>query len=224
VPVTPGGRNERRGVAGLAVRRQRIPVAGGNLPILVPQSLAPLWEAAARTAAPLQPYWAQLWPAAVGLARALMRGGSLAGAHVLDLGCGLGIAGVAAGLRGAAVTFADCDRRALDFARTNAAANGLTAIRFLELDWHTATAPGTYDLIILADVTYERRNHPPLVRHLERCLASSGRALVVDPFREAGTAFLVALPGHFACATTETDTHYEDRRVPLRIVEVRRLG
>lgn len=36
------------------------------------------------------------------------------GLHVLEIGCGLGLAGMAAGLRAASVTLADCDDRALE--------------------------------------------------------------------------------------------------------------
>ena len=42
------------------------------------------------------PYWAELWPSAIGLARYLDRDVSLRGQHVLELGCGLGLLGVVA--------------------------------------------------------------------------------------------------------------------------------
>jgi predicted nicotinamide N-methyase len=49
------------------------------------------------------PYWARPWPSAVALAAALLERPELvAGKTVADLGAGLGLAGIAAALAGAA--------------------------------------------------------------------------------------------------------------------------
>src|SRR5881397_3704618 len=65
------------------------------------------------------PYWAEIWPASRAIARRLAAGERLDGRAVLDLGCGLGLAGIAAGLCGAEVTFVDRHPDALGFARRN---------------------------------------------------------------------------------------------------------
>ncbi len=49
------------------------------------------------------PYWAELWPSGVALARALA-GRSLRGARTVELGCGLGLPSIAAAERDFAVT------------------------------------------------------------------------------------------------------------------------
>ena len=43
------------------------------------------------------PYWAELWPSAVALARYAIQHLDLTGRRVLELGCGLGLVGVAGG-------------------------------------------------------------------------------------------------------------------------------
>jgi predicted nicotinamide N-methyase len=141
-------------------------------------------------AAVLIPYWAELWPAARAIARCLVDGPPLDGQTVLDLGCGLGLTGVAAGLRGAHVTFADNHPDALDFARRNAAVARLPHVSFLKVDWRDSSWARSYDLVLGGDVIYDRSEHEPMVGLLERLLSGGGRAWLGDPSRESAKSFL----------------------------------
>jgi hypothetical protein len=60
------------------------------------------------------PYWAQLWPSSVALARAVAIA-KPAGARVLELRCGLGLPSIAAALSGAHVLATDRSTDALGF-------------------------------------------------------------------------------------------------------------
>lgn len=207
------------------LRRHRLPVAGGTLSLVTPRSMDDLLETHADPQAERMPYWAEVWPAAVGLARLLMRGPPLDGRRVLDLGCGIGLAGIAAGKRGAAaVVFADREPAALQFARFNAEHNGIPADRVQTqlLDWFQATAAGTFDLLLLADVAYEARNHEPLLRHVRQCLAAGGKALLGDPYREQVDPFVTRVQQEFATEVVALDTSFQDRRVPLRCLWITR--
>ena len=53
----------------------------------------------------------------------------------LEIGCGLGLPGVAALSVGLRVTFSDYDATALGFAADNARANGFLDFETLQLDW-----------------------------------------------------------------------------------------
>src|SRR5512146_678227 len=53
------------------------------------------------------PYWAELWPSSIELARFFLREENIRGRTVLELGCGLGLAGIAAAAAGANVLFTD---------------------------------------------------------------------------------------------------------------------
>ncbi len=65
------------------------------------------------------PYWADIWPSSIIMARRLLeeRG---AGRHLLELGCGLGLATMAAMCAGFEVTATDYYQEALHFTRANA--------------------------------------------------------------------------------------------------------
>ena len=66
------------------------------------------------------PYWAVLWPSAMALGKAVLGSEFPAGRRVLDLGCGLGLAGLAALNRGADVTFLDWEESAVRLAKASA--------------------------------------------------------------------------------------------------------
>src|SRR5438128_5689527 len=66
------------------------------------------------------PYWADLWPAARMLAKAILREPWAPGGTALEVGCGLGLPGIAALARGLRVIFSDYDATALRFAADTA--------------------------------------------------------------------------------------------------------
>ncbi len=101
-------------------------------------------------------YWAFCWGSGLALAQWLMDHPDIvAGKVVADVGSGSGIAAIAAALAGAAEVWAcDNDAHALAASRINGAANQaqLTCVDDL------AALPAAIDLILLADVLYDRSN------------------------------------------------------------------
>src|SRR6202158_3790574 len=87
------------------------------------------------------PYWTDLWPAARMLAKAILRETWPAGLEALEIGCGLGLPGIAALAKGLRVTFSDYDGTALRFAADNARANGFADFQTLQLDWRYPPPP-----------------------------------------------------------------------------------
>src|SRR5215213_7571289 len=61
------------------------------------------------------PYWAELWPAGLALARVLPA--ELEGVRVVDVGCGLGVPSLVAAARSARVTATDWAADAIDLLR-----------------------------------------------------------------------------------------------------------
>lgn len=138
----------------------------------------------------LIPYWAEIWPSSRAIARRLTEEGELRGATVLDLGCGLGLAGIAAGLRGGRVTFADNHPDALAFARRNAEEAGLVDAKFLLVDWRSPGWARPFDRVLGADVIYDRSEHEPIADLLSLLLEEGGTAWLGDPGRDAAKAFV----------------------------------
>jgi ETFB lysine methyltransferase len=128
------------------------------------------------------PYWADLWPASRMLAKAILRETWPAGQHALELGCGLGLPGLAALSVGLRVTFSDYDACALQFAADNARLNGLENFETLQFDWRQP--PDLRVPILLAsDLVYELRNVEPLVECIKAMLEPGGVCLMTDQDR-----------------------------------------
>jgi predicted nicotinamide N-methyase len=129
------------------------------------------------------PYWAELWPAARMLAKAVLRESWPAGAQVLEVGCGLGLPGVAALARGLRVTFSDYDATALEFAARNARLNGFDDFETLQLDWRRPPESLRVPIILASDLLYELRNVEPLVGLIKKVLLPDGVCLLTDQDR-----------------------------------------
>tara|TARA_R110002110_G_scaffold91264_2_gene237473 strand:- start:94392 stop:95060 length:669 start_codon:yes stop_codon:yes gene_type:complete len=101
-------------------------------------------------------YWAFCWASGQVLAQYLLSHPELvAGKRVLDFGCGSGVVAIAAAQAGAAQVIAcDIDPLALRATALNASLNGV-ALQLAE-DFHDVTQ--ALDLIIVADVLYDRAN------------------------------------------------------------------
>jgi predicted nicotinamide N-methyase len=129
------------------------------------------------------PYWADLWPAARMLAKAILREDWPAGTEVLELGCGLGLPGIVALSKGLRVTFSDYDATALRFAERNARLNKFENFRLLRLDWRQPPDM-QFPLILASDLMYEERNVAPVVGLLQKVLAPGGLCLLTDQDRK----------------------------------------
>jgi predicted nicotinamide N-methyase len=129
------------------------------------------------------PYWADLWPAARMLAKAILRETWLPGLRALEVGCGLGLPGIAAMAMGLHVTFSDYDSTALRFAADNARANGLHSFDTLQMDWRYPPENGQFPVILASDLIYEMRNVAPLVALIKKLLEPGGVCLLTDQDR-----------------------------------------
>jgi SAM-dependent methyltransferase len=136
------------------------------------------------------PYWADLWPSARVLAGALleMRGD---GRTLLEMGCGLGLDTMAAMASGFTVTATDYYEDAIHMARLNASRNLGREPAVRMVNWRAwPEALGTFDVVMAADVLYEKEYATLVGDCIARALAPDGEAIVADPGRLALPAFL----------------------------------
>lgn len=183
-------------VAGIDLEARRI---APGLEVWVPAEpdalLEALDEETFRATDERLPYFASLWPAGVALARHLLDGPSLEGRRALDLGCGIGVVGLAALFRGAEVVFFDWEPRALAIVAHAAARQGLVPAALVPGDWRDPPALGRFDRILAADVLYEARNLPAVAAFLARHLAPGAEAWLADPGRQVAEGFEAGLAG-----------------------------
>ncbi|MGC8625094.1 MAG: class I SAM-dependent methyltransferase [Phycisphaerae bacterium] len=146
------------------------------------------------------PYWPVIWPSSLMLAEHILDGmdsppclpggHSAAPPHAIELGCGLGIAGIAAAQRGWHVTFTDYDPEAIAFAAFNASCNNIPPNRVAaqHMDWRWPM-DAQFDWIIASDVLYERRLHSILLDAINHLLTPTGVCWISDPRRNSAADF-----------------------------------
>jgi predicted nicotinamide N-methyase len=170
---------------------ESVPLRGAVLQVLRPRDAEALLDERAFEHEEFLPYWAELWPSGVALARRVAAR-ALKGARVLELGCGLGLPSLAAALAGGRALATDWSPQAMDLLRVNAEHNGAeleTAI----VDWKEPAAivdRAPWDLVLGADLLYERRNVEPLLVLLPRLLGERGEMWLADPGRAPAEEFL----------------------------------
>ena len=187
----------RVGAVGEALISQSVDLPGGELRLLQPQESAELPDSGAVEWAPLAPYWSVMWRSGVALARELDVL-ELNGQRVVELGCGLAVPSIAAARAGADVLATDADVEALELAERNASANGVRletqTVDWTEPDELVSRAP--FDLVLAADVLYERESVAPLLALLPKLapevwLADPGRAPAAEFIEEARSRWTI---------------------------------
>jgi predicted nicotinamide N-methyase len=168
-----------------------VPLGGRDVRLLRPRDSEALLDEEAFEREEYLPYWADMWPSSIALARAVAPR-SLGGRRVLELGCGLGLPSVVAALAGARVLATDWAPDALAFVTRNADANG-TTVRTQQVSWSDPgplLAGAPWDLVLASDVLYERRMADELLDLLPRLIDARGAVWLADPGRPPAAGFL----------------------------------
>ena len=180
---------------------ESVALRGAALQVLRPRDAEALLDERAFEHEEYLPYWAELWPSGVALARRVTAR-ALKGARVLELGCGLGLPSLAAALAGGRVLATDWSPQAIELLRDNAERNG-AELELEVADWARPEAlieRAPWDLVLGADLLYERRNVAPLLDLVPKLLASDsgdeasgrgrGELWLADPGRAPAEEFL----------------------------------
>ena len=162
------------------------------------------------------PYWAYLWTGALTLARYVEEHIDCRDLSVLDLGCGLGVTGIIASLKGGHVTFADKEPPAVAFAMMNAQMNNCPLFAARTLDFICDTLDTQFSLILGAEILYDRPTFPALVAFLQHHLTPQGRAVFADARRTNTEEFYCQLDNAGLQWTREEIQEREDK-LPLNV-------
>lgn len=201
----------------------RLPGRLGKLKLLTPPGIDPLLERMDTDADDAEdriPYWAEAWPSSEALIRFLLspRAPRRPG-PALELGSGLGLAGMAALRLGWDLQLSDFHEDAVALLRGNLARNGWPADRALRLDWRRPP-PSRWRSIIASDVLYERPFAPALAVFLEDALLPGGRAWIAEPGRPIAEEGIALLAERFRLRTHASRSRVEGRWRPVRILEL----
>lgn len=213
MPSAPSGFNlygddpEVGAPSGLAgVRHSAVDLPTGRIELVHPRdALEQIYEQNFGWGGTEPPYWAQPWPSGIELADAVARA-DVAGARVLELGCGLALPSLAAAQGGARVLATDRAPGALAFAAHNARRNGLR-LEVAQCDWSdpwSAIAGAPWDLVLAADVLYLHDELDALGALLPRLVCGSGEVWLADQGRPPARDFLASCERWSVVSTTGT--------------------
>jgi predicted nicotinamide N-methyase len=173
---------------------QKIELCDRAFSILRPANADEFLEHLADEQQPLHiadPYWARLWPTSLTMAELVVRETWPRVGRVLELGCGIGIVGLAALARGMPVTFTDYVPLAVELAGENARRNGFTDWVGQVLDWRRPPSE-KFSVILASDVLYDPKQHDAVLSLIDSSLDAGGICWIGDPGRYYCDAFVRA--------------------------------
>ena len=147
------------------------------------------------------PMWSKLWEASAVLVQYMADLPVDHARSILELGAGLGVAGITAAALGHAVTLTEYDPNALLFLQANVAQNNCDQAKVRRLDWFQPDLEGRFDLIIGAELVYQDEAVDALGALFNRYLNPQGRVVLVERVRSTGTLFFERMAQRFDIRT-----------------------
>ncbi len=178
----------------LQLTRRTLCFAGQKITFELPASEDQLLEAAIANetsgAADSDPYWGALWETSPKTATMILQHQWAGRLKMLELGCGIGVTGIAALFAGHEVTFSDHATPAVRLAVHNAALNGFHNVNGRVFDWQQPPQTVQYDLVFGSDVLYDIAHHQSLLNTIHQTLTEDGIAWIGDAGRANAEKFV----------------------------------
>lgn len=217
-----------------AVRFEPLDVDGEILKILtidnMPEHLAQLARKKA-IKEPLRdlPLWAKVWPASFVLGR-FLRTLQPEGKTILELGAGMGICSLVAARYGfSQIVCSDIADDALAFAQANILRNNLAHLispKKIDVAQPNLNLSCEYDFIVASELLYLDDLHRPLLKFLQRNLATNGKAIfAIDlarmkpHFKKLAIKDFSVQEGHIRLQSTDADNVKQRRVYTILILE-----
>ncbi|RLB91320.1 MAG: methyltransferase [Deltaproteobacteria bacterium] len=168
------------------------------------------------------PFWLKIWEASVVLANFLSSIQKDKKREWVEIGAGMGVAGIFAAAFGHRVTITDHHAEALKFARANAALNNLKGVRFALLDWEHLTTRNRYDYIIGSEVVYTEKLFEPLMQLFKSLLLPDGTIFLAgDVTRRSPLKFFNMLKDDFYIQKNSTTLRSQDQTYVIDLYRLR---
>ncbi len=168
------------------------------------------------------PYWAEIWPAAIGLSNFVIKSEAIGEkSHVIELGCGLGLVGMIAAMKGATVLITDYQPDALRFSEMNWLLNLGMSPNSKIMDWRNPDLDVQFDIILASDVVYEKRFFDPLIESFRRLLKPGGHIFLSEPKRDMARRFFKLLQTEgFTYKKYHFPIDYREKRKQIDVYDI----
>lgn len=140
------------------------------------------------------PYWAKVWPSAIGLSMFLQQQPHLLqDKKVLELAAGLGLPSLVAAKYAHSVCCSDYVQAPLDFAKASAEYHQFTNIEYQIINWFAVPPTIKTDVLLLSDINYEPAAFAILFEMIKAFLAEQTTIVLSTPQRLMAKPFIEQL-------------------------------
>lgn len=145
----------------------------------------------------LSPYWAKVWPAAIGLCDFLERNKQLTrNKNILELAAGLGLPGIFVAQYAGHVTISDIEPAAVELARQSAFHNHLKNVDCRLIDWNNLEEVQIPEVLLLSDINYEPAQFELITEMIHYFLNKGAVIILSTPQRLMAKTFINRLLIH----------------------------
>jgi len=171
------------------------------------------------------PLWAKIWEASVVLSDHLAAMPVDPERGLLEIGCGLGVAGVVAAAFGHRVTMTEYNPDALNFAAANLHANlsadNAAGIELARLDWNRPQLKRRFDAIVGSEVIYKEMDFQAILKLFETCLKPSGEIILAEGVRKTSMEFFRQVSGRFNISAQKKALRSREEVFPVILARMR---
>jgi len=165
------------------------------------------------------PYWAKIWEGSIVLAYLIFKRQPEKFSECLEIGAGVGVAGLFAAAFGYKVTITDIDEDALLFAKISAIKNRLT-INIKKLDFTKDNLNHKYNLILASEVLYKKDSYIPLINFFKNHLKKDGLIYLAKNRKIKAEGFFNKLKKEFFVSKKEVGLKAADEKYIIPVYKI----
>jgi predicted nicotinamide N-methyase len=167
------------------------------------------------------PLWAKMWEASAVLADYMAQCPIEPPLQILELGAGLGVAGITAAAFGHHVTITEHDPHALEFLKANALLNNCPHAVIRPLDWDRRELEGQFDVIIGSEIVYSDQIIDMLAAVFQKYLRPQGRIVLAEGVRGTGVRFWERMAPGYDIRVRKTHLRSDNESRTILLFEMR---
>ncbi len=166
------------------------------------------------------PLWSKIWEASLLLASKLAARQVGPDEHLIELGAGLGVAGLAAAAFGHNITITEYDPHALAFLEANRMENQCYTARIRRLDWQNPELTERFDVILGSELIYKESDFMIMRTLFRKLLKSGGEVLLAGEMRQTNKAFLDCMQSEFQIQIAKQTLRSDSQSIPLLLIRM----
>lgn len=167
------------------------------------------------------PLWSKIWEATAVLAYRLSTIPVDPGMTFLEIGAGMGVAGIFAAKLGHDITITEYNDDAIQFAKANALQNGIGEGVIQKLDWSNPGVMGQFDYIVGSEVVFKETDIMSLHLLFRRYLKPGGSILLAEGMRKTSLAFVKEMEKFYDIQLKKQTIKSESKSIPVVLIEMR---